>query len=69
MYYIHSRTIMTDQLVEAINEATDLINENLVKEKSIERIQAKIEKNRERLKVLNHFIHTGELVKRSEIVG
>ena len=46
---------------DAIREATDLVNENRVKERSIARLQKKIEENRKRLAVLEHFIHTGEM--------
>jgi len=48
---------------DAIKEASDLVNENMVKERSIERLQEKIDTNRKRLAVLQHFIQTGEIIR------
>jgi hypothetical protein len=45
-----------------IKEIGSLINENMERERVIKRQQEKIDDNRKRLKVLQHFLKTGEVI-------
>ena len=45
-----------------IKEIGSLINENMKRERVIKRQQEKIDDNRKRLKVLEHFLKTGDVI-------